>query len=83
MSDLLKYLGKALQRAYGSVVQLPLPWRMIDKIESLEEAEDAGPEPGSDVTLSGRTDSAARPESAARSGSVAPSAPSRDGPQKI
>ena len=41
MADFMKYLGGALHRVYDAVVQRPLPWRMIDKLSSLEEAEEA------------------------------------------
>lgn len=41
MSDIVKYLGNTLHRVYDAVVQRPMPWRMIDKLSSLEEAEEA------------------------------------------
>ena len=41
MSDIMKYLGSTLHRVYDAVVQRPMPWRMIDKLSSLEEAEEA------------------------------------------
>jgi hypothetical protein len=41
MTDLVKYLGSTLHRVYDAVVQRPMPWRMIDKLSSLEEAEEA------------------------------------------
>jgi hypothetical protein len=41
MTDIMKYLGGALHRVYDAVVQRPMPWRMIDKLSSLEEAEEA------------------------------------------
>lgn len=41
MKDFLKYLNGAMHRAYDSVVQRPMPWRMIDTLTSLEEAEEA------------------------------------------
>lgn len=37
MSEVLAYLGEALRRTYEAVVQSPMPWRMIDKLASLEE----------------------------------------------
>lgn len=37
MPDVLKYLGGALRRTYDKVVGKPLPWSMIDKLESLDE----------------------------------------------
>lgn len=37
MNEVLKYLGATLRRYYGVVVQRPIPWRMIDRLESLEE----------------------------------------------
>ena len=40
MKDFLKYLTGAMHRAYDSVVQRPMPWRMIDTLTSLEEAEE-------------------------------------------
>jgi hypothetical protein len=40
MSEILKYLGGTLHRVYGAVVQRPMPWRMIDTLVSLEEAEE-------------------------------------------
>ncbi|WP_439543457.1 hypothetical protein [Hyphomicrobium sp.] len=41
MTDIMKYLGGTLHRVYDAVVQRPMPWRMIDKLSSLEEAEEA------------------------------------------
>lgn len=37
MHEVLKYLGGALRRTYDKVVGKPLPWSMIDKLESLDE----------------------------------------------
>lgn len=37
MNEFLKYLSDALRRTYGSVVERPMPWNMIDKLASLEE----------------------------------------------
>jgi hypothetical protein len=41
MTNVTKYLGGALHRVYDAVVRRPMPWRMIDKLSSLEEAEEA------------------------------------------
>jgi hypothetical protein len=41
MNNFRKYLTGAMHRAYDSVVQRPMPWRMIDTLTSLEEAEEA------------------------------------------
>lgn len=40
MREILKHISGALHRTYNSVVQRPMPWRMIDKLASLEEAEE-------------------------------------------
>ena len=50
MPEVIKYLGSALRRTYDKVVGKPLPWSMIDKLESLDEragqrADDASPDP--------------------------------------
>jgi hypothetical protein len=37
MSQFLKYLGDSLRRTFGTVVERPIPWNMIDKLASLEE----------------------------------------------
>jgi hypothetical protein len=37
MSEILKYLGDSLRRTFGTVVERPMPWKMIDKLASLEE----------------------------------------------
>ncbi|MCC7251786.1 hypothetical protein [Hyphomicrobium sp.] len=37
MNEILKYLGGALRRTYDAIIERPLPWRMIDKLVSLEE----------------------------------------------
>jgi len=34
---MLKYLGQTLHRYYGAIVQQPMPWRVIDRLASLEE----------------------------------------------
>ncbi|HEX2842316.1 MAG TPA: hypothetical protein VHO05_13655 [Hyphomicrobium sp.] len=38
MNDLLKHLGQTLHHYFGAVVQQPMPWRVIDRLASLEEA---------------------------------------------
>lgn len=45
MNEFLKYLSEALRRTYGSVVERPMPWNMIDKLASLEERESDGEGP--------------------------------------
>lgn len=40
MNEVLKYLGEMLRRTYGAIVEKPMPWRMIDKLAALEEAEE-------------------------------------------
>ncbi|WP_072394414.1 hypothetical protein [Hyphomicrobium sp. CS1GBMeth3] len=40
MNEVLKYLGQMLRRTYGTIVQTPMPWRMIDKLAALEESEE-------------------------------------------
>jgi len=40
MNEVLKYLGAMLRRTYGAVVERPMPWRMIDKLATLEEKEE-------------------------------------------
>jgi hypothetical protein len=50
MSEVLKYLGSALRRTYDKVVGKPLPWSMIDKLESIDEragqrADRSSPDP--------------------------------------
>lgn len=37
MSEILKYIGDSLRRTFGTVVERPMPWNMIDKLASLEE----------------------------------------------
>lgn len=37
MSEILKYLGASLRRTFGTVVERPMPWKMIDKLATLEE----------------------------------------------
>jgi hypothetical protein len=37
MSQILKHLGDSLRRTYGTVVGRPMPWKMIDKLATLEE----------------------------------------------
>lgn len=50
MNEVLKSLGDTLRRAYNSVVQKPMPWRMIDKLATLDEAcERREPSNGSDA----------------------------------
>lgn len=38
---MLKYLGQALHRYFGAVVQQPMPWHVIDRLASLEEREES------------------------------------------
>lgn len=40
MNEILKYLGDVLRRTYGAIVEKPMPWRMIDKLATLEEVEE-------------------------------------------
>lgn len=40
MHEVLKYLGEVLRRTYGAIVETPMPWRMIDKLATLEEREE-------------------------------------------
>mgnify|MGYP001435104471 CR=1 FL=1 len=40
MNEILKYLGDVLRRTYGVIVEKPMPWRMIDKLATLEEVEE-------------------------------------------
>lgn len=40
MTEMLKYLSGGLRRYYDAIVQRPMPWRMIDKLASLEEADE-------------------------------------------
>lgn len=52
MTDMLTYLGAELRRYYDAIVRVPMPWRMIDKLESLEDAaeqRDAEAPRGGDV----------------------------------
>jgi hypothetical protein len=37
MSDFLAYLGDKLRRTYETIVEKPMPWRMIDTLATLEE----------------------------------------------
>jgi hypothetical protein len=37
MTEMLKYLGSELHRYYNAIAQRPMPWRMIDKLATLEE----------------------------------------------
>lgn len=37
MTKMLKYLGAELHRYYSVITQTPMPWRVIDKLESLQE----------------------------------------------
>lgn len=37
MTGMLKYLGAELHRYYSVIAQTPMPWRVIDKLESLQE----------------------------------------------
>jgi hypothetical protein len=43
MNGMLKYLSQTLNRYYGAVVQQPMPWKVIDKLVTLEEAEEKRP----------------------------------------
>jgi hypothetical protein len=43
MSEMLKYLSKMLNRYYGAVVEQPMPWKVIDKLVTLEEVEENRP----------------------------------------
>lgn len=52
MGNFVKYLGHELHRFYSGAIRWPLNWRMIDALESLDEASqrspaqpDAGKEP--------------------------------------
>jgi hypothetical protein len=38
MADMLKHLSAGLRRYFEAIVRTPMPWRMIDKLESLQEA---------------------------------------------
>ena len=40
MTDMLKYLGRTLSHYYGAIVQQPMPWRVIDRLVTLEEVEE-------------------------------------------
>lgn len=37
MNQVLKSLGAALRSVYGTIVLKPMPWRMIDRLATLEE----------------------------------------------
>ena len=37
MNDVLKSIGSALRRIYGTVVERPLSWGMIDKLSALDD----------------------------------------------
>jgi hypothetical protein len=37
MTEMLKYLGSSLHHYYSAIVQSPMPWRVIDKLATLEE----------------------------------------------
>jgi hypothetical protein len=41
MSDVLSYIGGELRRVYQAVVRRPLPWRMIDALETLDDNVEA------------------------------------------
>ncbi len=41
MSEFVRHLGETLRRYYGAVVNRPMPWKMIDKLASLEESSEA------------------------------------------
>lgn len=58
MSEFLKYLGEALHRHYDAVLQQPMPWNMIDKLVSLEEACEV-PEASETLDLQTSRDAAA------------------------
>jgi hypothetical protein len=42
MTDMLKFLGQTLSTYYGAIVRQPMPWRVIDTLVTLEEAEETG-----------------------------------------
>lgn len=54
MNEMLKYLGLGLRSQYERVLHMPMSWRMIDAIASLEEREEAARGAARD----GRTDAA-------------------------
>ena len=41
---MLKYLGRTLSHYYGAIVQQPMPWRVIDRLVTLEEVEEKEPQ---------------------------------------
>ncbi|WBT39726.1 hypothetical protein [Hyphomicrobium sp. DMF-1] len=47
MTEMLKHLGGELRRYYDAIVQRPMPWRMIDKLATLEEADERRGDRGS------------------------------------
>jgi hypothetical protein len=59
MPEFLKYLGGKLRDTYDKVVGKPLPWSMIDKLESLDERAEQS-------TTEGAGSSTAPPSSAGR-----------------
>lgn len=50
MHEVLKYLGEVLRRTYGAIVETPMPWRMIDKLATLEEREEQDAARGTERT---------------------------------
>jgi hypothetical protein len=41
MNDAVKSIGSALRRIYGTVVERPLSWGMIDKLSALDDKDDS------------------------------------------
>lgn len=62
MNEVLKSLGDALRRAYNSVVQKPMPWRMIDKLATLDEACEQRQTSSDPDTTQGANGAHARPK---------------------
>lgn len=49
-----RYIGPQLRRTYDAVVRTLMPWRMIDALSSLDEAEKRGEDVVSERPADGR-----------------------------
>lgn len=60
MTEIVKYLGDTLRRYYGTVVERPMPWSIIDKLVTLEEKAEHPSSPQSADVSSVPSDKASR-----------------------
>jgi hypothetical protein len=60
MNDVLKSIGSALRRIYGTVAERPLSWGIIDKLSALDDKTDGAEASEENAPLHSETSSAHR-----------------------